>query len=119
MSLDNLPCLKAAIDQGVEQGVEKAINAYFESPQFDGLVADLLRQPKYKPFWFMKHMQARMLREDPAMDVSKAFKTAQRTYWLFLDDEKTHFGDPRFDWSKAGAETLIEEYEIADWEREA
>lgn len=111
--------LDRAINRGVEQGVNQALDEYFKGPRFAALVADLLKDPKYKPFWFIKWMQARLLREAPSMDPEKAFKMAQRTYWLFLDDEKTHFGDPRFDWSKAGAETLIEEYEIAEWERAA
>ncbi|KQM88616.1 hypothetical protein ASE67_02430 [Sphingomonas sp. Leaf23] len=111
--------MKQAIDQKLEQAVKDACN----SPRFEQVLADAVRkrlqQPQFAFLWFIKDMQARLLREDPSMGSEKAFKMAAATYRLFLADEKTEFGDPRFDWSKAGAETLIEEYEIGEWERKA
>ena len=65
---------------------------------------------------FIKAMQMHMLRRSPAMDRRRAWAAAVAALRNFLEDERCEFGDQRFDWTRSGAATLIEEYEMSHWE---
>lgn len=105
---DALPVpLPGGLNRWLDDAVKRAIGE---------AVRNRLADPEFAFFHFIKHMQARLLRQDASLSSKASFAIAANTYHAFLADEKIEFGDPRFDWSKAGAETLIYEYEIANWE---
>ncbi len=90
-----------AVAEGVERHLGAAIDRAIEqSPVFN----------------FLRAMQAQMLGCDPKMKPLDAWRVAQDTLRTFLEDEECKFGDPRFDWSRDGAVSLIHEYEIHHWE---
>lgn len=111
------PFLKRAVDRGVKAGVEQAV-ANFAKPGggLDKAILDALKAPKFKWFWFVKAMQARMLAVDPTMGNKKAYAVALNAYRDFLHEEKIEFGHPDYDWSDDGARDLIDDYEIDHWE---
>lgn len=47
----------------------------------------------------------------PGIKAAQAMPMAARTYRDFIEGEKVEFGDPRYDWTEAGATTLVEEME--------
>lgn len=104
--------LKPAIDRGVKQGVQRAIDGI----DWDGAIRKALTGPEYKWFWFVKHMQGEMMRVDPSMDGKQAFDVAMVAYKDFLHDEKIEFGDPAYAWDKDGEIDLIHAMEIDHWE---
>lgn len=67
-------------------------------------------------FQFVKAMQLQMLACDPTMNPREAWNAAVDALNAFLEDEGCQFGDPRFDWSRDGAVSVIHEYEIHHWE---
>lgn len=68
--------------------------------------------PRYS---FVRAMQRRLVQQS-RMSPSIAWNIAARNLREFLADEGVAFGDPRYDWSDAGARTLIEEREISYWD---
>lgn len=111
---------KRAVQQGVEQGVREAIDeATAPGGAIDRVIHEVLREPQYRWFWFVKAMQARMMEVDPKMDGKVAFHTAARAYRDFLREERIRFGDPAYDWTAAGARDLIQAVEIDYWETAA
>lgn len=108
------------LDRAVERGVKAGFDRFFKSGEFDKLVDDVvreeLRKPKYAWFWFVKHMQARLLEVDRSLSAKRSFQIAKQAYREFLKDEKIEFGDPRYDWTRHGARELIHAYEIDHWE---
>lgn len=108
--------LKPSIDSGVKKGIDN----YLEGPRFKSLLINIidqeLKKPKYAWFWFVKHMQARMMQVDKTLDGKRAWELALNAYREHLKDEKIQYGDDRYDWSKDGAYELIQAYEIDHWE---
>lgn len=49
-------------------------------------------------------------------DAAKAERAAVETLRQFLTDSGIKFGDPAYDWTRAGAIDLIHEYELHYWE---
>lgn len=47
----------------------------------------------------------------PEIKAAQAMPMAARTYHEFIESEKVEFGDPRYDWTEVGANTLVEEME--------
>jgi hypothetical protein len=47
----------------------------------------------------------------PGIKAKEAMPMAARTYRDFIDSERIKFGDPRYGWTQADAETLVREYE--------
>ena len=94
--------VEAAIEDVLPRHIEAAVDRAIET------------NPRFR---FCKAMQMEMLRCDPKMNPRDAWNTAVAALCNFLADEKIGFGDPRFDWSRYGADTLIHEYEIRHWER--
>ncbi|WP_398480901.1 hypothetical protein [Tardiphaga sp.] len=47
----------------------------------------------------------------PDIKATQAMPMAARTYREFIESEKVEFGDPRYDWTEAGANTLVREME--------
>lgn len=115
--------LKPSIDRGVEKGVKQAIEEFTSGPKFaatlDRIVREQLAKPEYKWFWFVKHMQARLLEVDPTMGGKRAWQLAASTYREFLRSEKIEFGDPQYAWDRDGARDVIQEMEIDHWESAA
>lgn len=108
-------------DPLIKRTVERSVEAYFASDKFDDLMSraimDALRKnPRIK---FVKTMQMQMLGCDPKMDPREAWDAAVEALRNFLADEEISFGDPRYDWSRGGAVTIIHEYEIHHWETAA
>jgi hypothetical protein len=50
-------------------------------------------------------------RRYPGIKAAQAMPMAARTYGEFIESEKIEFGDPRYDWTGAGAHTLVSEME--------
>lgn len=92
---------KEAVHESIDRHIEEAID----------------RAIRNNPFiQFVKTMQMQMLGCDPTMDPKEAWNAAIEALRNFCADEGCKFGDPRFDWSRDGAVTLIHEYEIHHWE---
>jgi hypothetical protein len=108
----------ALFDFLIKRSAEKAVDEFFQSEKFDALlrngIDEVLR--KNPVIRFIKSMQLEMLRVDPGMDRKRAWDTARAALSEFVDSEKIAFGDPNYDWSRAGAITLIHEMEIDHWE---
>lgn len=47
----------------------------------------------------------------PGIKAAQAMPMAAHTYREFVESEKVVFGDPRYDWTEVGANTLVEEME--------
>jgi hypothetical protein len=105
-----------AVDRGIKQGVEKAVNEFVSGGALDRIIREALADPKYDWFRFVKHMQARMMEVDKTLPARKALDLARNAYRDFLHDEDIQFGAPAFDWSEDGARDLIQSYEIDHWE---
>lgn len=108
--------LKPSIDRGVKKGVKQAVDNLITSGALDKAILDVLAKPKFKWFWFVKHMQKRMMEIDKTLTGKRAYGIALNTYRDFLNEEKIEFGDPAYDWSEDAARDLIQAYEIDHWE---
>jgi len=101
--------LKALIKRTVERTVKQHIDNCLDTA-IDRALAD---NPRIQ---FIKAMQMQMLGCNPNMDRREAWSAAVEALKAFCEDEVCEFGDPRFDWSRDGAVTMIHEYEIHHWE---
>lgn len=97
-----------------KEHVNKKLNA-----GIDATLKRILAEPQYRWFWFVKGIQAEMLRVDPTMRPADAFYRARNIYHELLADEKIEFGDPHYDWSDAAARDIAHLYEIDHWEARA
>ena len=105
------------VKRGVETGVQQAVDSFIASGKLDKIIDEAIAASPFMQF--VLAMKNEMLRVDPKMSGKAAWDTAMRVYRDFLNDEKTKFGDPAFDWSKGGAVDLIHSYEIDHWEQVA
>ena len=87
------------------------------------LVADIfaeeVKKPEYACFRFVKMIQWHLKLADPTLPDKRTFEMAMGVWREFVRDEKVKFGDPRYDWTSAGARDLAQAYEIDHWERAA
>lgn len=104
------------LDRSIKQTVDKAIAEVLPRHIDDAVDRAITNSPKIQ---FVKAMQMQMLGCDPKMGVREAWDVAVEALRNFLADEEIEFGDPRYDWSRDGAVTLIHEYEIHHWETAA
>lgn len=105
-----------AIHRGARRGVEKAVDAFIASGELDRIIREMLAEPKFAWFWFIKEMQWRMMEVDKTLSGKRAWQLAIAAYRQHLEDEEIEFGDPRFSWDRDGARELIEAYEIEHWD---
>lgn len=84
--------------------------------QVERVVREEFQKPEYAWFRFIKHIQGKLMKADPALDGKRAFEIARNVYNTHLRDEKIEFGDPRFGWTAADAHELAQAYEIDHWE---
>jgi hypothetical protein len=100
--------------------VKKGFDEFIAGPKFaetlDRIVREVLATPEYRWFWFVKHMQARMMEVDKRLDGKRAWEIALTAYKEFLRSERIQFGDPRYTWDRDGARDLIQSLEIDHWE---
>jgi len=101
------------LDWLIKRTVEKVVRQTIDRKMVDAVDRAVRNNPRVK---FIKVMQMQMLGCDPKMDPREAWDAAVEALRNFCEDEGCKFGDPRFDWSRDGAVTLIHEYEIHHWE---
>lgn len=101
------------LDWTIRRSVEKAVQETIDQKLTEAINDAVDNNPRIK---FVKAMQMQMLGCDPKMDPREAWNAAVEALKLFCEEEGCKFGDPRFDWTRAGAVDLIHEYEIHHWE---
>lgn len=108
----------ALFDFLIKRAAENAVDEFFQSEKFDALLRNSIDEVlrKNPVIRFVKAMQMEMIRIDPKMDMRAAWDVARGTLKDFIHDEKIEFGDWRYDWSSAGAISLIHTMEIDHWE---
>lgn len=104
--------VRKAIAERAEPIIHEAIERHID----DAVRRVVANHPRFQ---FVKAMQLQMLGCDPKMDPREAWSAAVDALKAFCEDEGCEFGDPRFDWSRDAAVTLIHEYEIHHWESAA
>lgn len=105
--------IRFATTKHVERLAEQAVADHIASDAFAERIREILREnPR---FVFIKQMQARYQRRCPNLPDRRAFEIARDTLNSFLADDKIEFGDPRYDWSRSGADTLADE-DLTYWE---
>ena len=108
--------LRNAVERGVKQGVESALNSGAFKETIDGIIQEMLAKPEYAFFVFINHIQAELMRVDPKLSAKDAMRLAKGVYNQLLHDEKCAFGDDRYAWDKGAAIDVAHAYEIDHWE---
>jgi hypothetical protein len=104
---------RKVIDRIIRRTVDRAVKETIGQKITEAVDRAIESNPRIQ---FIKTMQMQMLSCDPKMDPREAWRAAVEALKSFCEDERCEFGDPRFDWSRDGAVTVIHEYEIHHWE---
>lgn len=104
------------LDFLIRRTVDKAVRETIDKKLDDAIDRAIRANPRFQ---FVKTMQLQMLGCDPQMDPRKAWNIAVDNLNIFLADEGIQFGDPRYDWSRDAAVTLIHKQEMHYWESAA
>lgn len=102
------------IRRTVQQTIDDTVEGHLQSDGFREMVLRELRAAM-PHFDFVKQIQERLQEASPSLSDKDAYDHAAALFEDFCRDEKCQFGDPRFDWTRAGAREIAEE-DIAHWE---
>jgi hypothetical protein len=106
--------LDRIIHRSVKNSVDKAVASKSFYEKLDKLIIEELT--RNHRFQFVKAMQVELVKHAPTMSNRESWDLAKTTLIRFLRAEKCEFGDPRFDWSKQGAITMMHECELQYWD---
>lgn len=109
--------------RAIDKRIERSVDEFLAGPKFaaimDKAVLETLAKPEFDGFWFVKHMQARMMEVDKTLTGRRAWTIAATAYREYLSSKKIEFGDPQYAWDRVGARDVIQAMEIDHWESAA